>query len=318
MAGMTSAALIASRLLHFTALMVLFGSPLFSLYAIPGSGSPDEIELARRLNSWLHRLVTVAAGLTLVSGVALLGCTAAAMSGDPTAAWKGDILRLVLFNTQFGWVWQWQFAMALILFLFSLYVRRLSRKGLVVVVSLSGTLLVTAALIGHASMGSGTARFFHLLNQSVHLAAAATWVGGLMPLGFILAGARRPASKPWPSLARNALSRFSQVGMFAVALLLATGIVNSSFLIGSVETLLGTLYGNILLVKICLFTIMVSLALTNRLCFMPRIKASPSLRDDGTRIMNAIWRNVLAEQGLGLCVLAVVSLLGTLPPGMAA
>jgi hypothetical protein len=99
----------------------------------------------------------------------------------------------------------------------------------------------------------------------------------VMPLGFVLAGARRPASKLWASLARNALSRFSQVGMFAVALLLATGIVNSSFLIGSVETLLGTLYGNILLVKICLFTIMVSLALTNRLCFMPRIKASPSL-----------------------------------------
>jgi copper resistance protein D len=104
--------------------------------------------------------------------------------------------------------------------------------------------------------------------------------------------------------------------MLAVALLLVTGIVNSSLLIGSVEALLGTLYGNILLVKICLFTIMVSLALANRLWLMPRIKASPSLRDDGTRIMNALWRNVLAEQGLGLCVLAVVSVLGTMPPAL--
>jgi putative copper export protein len=89
MAGVISAALIASRLLHFTALMVLFGSSLFSLYAVPRAGTPDEMELVRRLNCWLHRLVTGAAGLTLVSGVALLGCTAAAMSGDPTAAWKG-------------------------------------------------------------------------------------------------------------------------------------------------------------------------------------------------------------------------------------
>jgi copper resistance protein D len=165
MAGMTSAALIASRLLHFTALMVLFGCTLFSLYAIPGSGTPGEIEPVRRLKSWLHRLVTGAASLALFSGIALLACTAAMMSADPTAVWTGDTLRLVLFNTQFGRVWQWQFAIALVLFFFSLFVRRLSRKGLVVVVSLSGALLVTAASIGHASMGSGTTRLFHLLNQ---------------------------------------------------------------------------------------------------------------------------------------------------------
>jgi putative copper resistance protein D len=227
MAGMISVSLIASRLIHFSALMVLFGSPLFSLYAIPRAGSPAEMELVRRINSWLHRFVTGAACLALFSGVALLSCTAAAMSGDPTAAWTGDTLRLVLFNTQFGWIWQWQFAIAVILFSFSLCVRRLSRNGLAVVVSLSGALLVTAASIGHASMGSGTARFFHLLNQSVHLTAAATWVGGLLPLGFVLAGVRRAANETWSSLARNALFCFSQVGMLAVALLLATGITRS-------------------------------------------------------------------------------------------
>jgi putative copper resistance protein D len=312
MAGMISAALITSRLLHFTALMLLFGAPLFSLYVVPREGTPDEMELVRRLNSWLHRLITGAVGLALVSGVALLGCTAAAMSGDPMAAWKGDTLRLVLFNTRFGAVWQWQFAIAVLLLLFCLCVRSLSRKRLAVVVALSGALLVTAASIGHASMGSGTARFVHLLNQSVHLTAAATWVGGLLPLGFVLAGARRPASEPWASLARRALSRFSQVGTLAVALLLATGIVNSSLFVGS---LLGTLYGHILLVKICLFTIMASLALTNRLWLMPRIEASPALPGEGNRAMTSVWRNVLAEQGLGLLVLAVVSILGTLPPG---
>jgi copper resistance protein D len=316
MAGIISAALIASRLIHFSALMVLFGSPLFSLYAIPRAGSPAEMELVRRINSWVHRFVTGAAGLALFSGVALLSCTAAAMSGDLTAAWTGDTLRLVLFNTQFGWIWQWQFAIAVILFSFSVCARRLSRKGLVVVVSLSGALLVTAASIGHASMGSGAVRFFHFLNQSLHLTAAATWIGGLLPLGFVLAGARRGAGKHWASLARNALSRFSQVGMLAVALLLVTGIVNSSLLIGSVEALLGTLYGNILLVKICLFTIMVSLAVANRLLFMPRIKASPSLSGDAKLTVNTLWRNVLAEQGLGLCVLAVVSILGTMPPAV--
>jgi copper resistance protein D len=315
MAGMISAALIASRLLHFTALMVLFGSSLFSLYAVPRAGTPDEIELARRLNSWLHRLVTGAAGLTLVSGVALLGCTAAAMSGDPAAAWHGDTLRLVVFNTRFGRVWQWQFAIAVLLFLFSLCIRRLYRKRLVVVVASSAALLVTAAWIGHASMGSGAFRLVRLLNQSIHLTAAATWLGGLLSLGFVLAVARRAASEPWASLTRKALSRFSQLGTLVVALLLATGITNSWFLVGSVEALLGTLYGHILLLKIGLFTTMVSFALTNRLRLMPRIEASPTLSSDGKRTMNALCRNVLVEQGLGLCVLAAASLLGALPPG---
>jgi copper resistance protein D len=234
MAGMISAALIASRLLHFTALMVLFGSSLFSLYAVPRAGTPDEMELVRRLNCWLHRLVTGAAGLTLVSGVALLGCTAVAMSGDPAAAWHGDTLRLVVFNTRFGRVWQWQFAIAVLLFLFSLCIRRLYRKRLVVMVASSGALLVTAAWIGHASMGSGAFRLVRLLNQSIHLTAAATWLGGLLSLGFVLAVARRAASEPWASLTRKALSRFSHLGTLVVALLLATGITNSWFLVGSV------------------------------------------------------------------------------------
>ena len=76
-------------------------------------------------------------------------------------------------------------------------------------------------------------------------------------------------------------------------------------------------YGNILLVKSGLFTIMVSLALANRLLLMPRVKASPSLRDDGTRKKNTAWHNELAELGHALCVLVVVSILGTLPPGKA-
>jgi putative copper resistance protein D len=295
--------------------MALFGSPLFSLYAIPTAGTFGETVPMISLFAWLRRLIAAAAGLASASGVVLLGCTAAEMSGDPAAAWHGDALRLVLFDTQFGGVWQLQFAIAVLLLVFSVCVPRVSRKRLAVVVALSAALLVSQASIGHASMGTGTSRLFHLTNQSIHLAAAASWLGGLLPLGFLLASARRDESEDWGSLVREALSRFSRLGMLMVVLLLLTGMVNSCLLVGSAETLLGTRYGHVLLLKIGLFAIMVALALVNRFLLVPRIRANPLVPNGSARVMAALWRNVLAEQGLGVFVLTVVSILGTLPPG---
>jgi putative copper export protein len=54
---------------------------------------------------------------------------------------------------------------------------------------------------------------------------------------------------------------------------------------------------------------MVVLAVINRLCLAPRFFRDPSA-------LRALGRTVALEQGLGLAVLAIVSVLGTLPPGL--
>jgi len=54
------------------------------------------------------------------------------------------------------------------------------------------------------------------------------------------------------------------MGYVAVALLAATGLLNSLLLVGSTRALIGTLYGRLLALKILLFLVMACVALFNR------------------------------------------------------
>ena len=102
------------------------------------------------------------------------------------------------------------------------------------------------------------------------------------------------------------------MGYAAVAFVALTGLINTALLVGSIDALIGTPYGRALLLKIVLFAILVAVAAINRLILVPRIhrETTPSI---GTAAL--VW-TVSVEQVLGLAILAVVSLLGTLPPGI--
>ena len=62
-----------------------------------------------------------------------------------------------------------------------------------------------------------------------------------------------------------ATRRFSTLGLLSVGTLLATGLVNTWMLAGSLAALLETDYGRLLLPKIALFVAMVAIASINRL-----------------------------------------------------
>jgi copper resistance protein D len=100
------------------------------------------------------------------------------------------------------------------------------------------------------------------------------------------------------------------MGYAAVALLAATGAINTLLLVGNVDSPAGTPYGRLL--KILLFSVMVVLALINRFRLLPRLRREPP---SSARIA-ALARSVLFEQALGFAVLAVVSVLGTWPPAI--
>jgi putative copper resistance protein D len=156
------------------------------------------------------------------------------------------------------------------------------------------------------------ARFVHQINQMVHLLAAGLWLGGLVPLTWLLERARSPSGAAWISVARDVVPRFSHMGYVAVALLAATGAINTLLLVGSVEALAGTPYGRLLSLKILLFLVMVVLALINRFRLLPRLRREPQ----PSAPLAALARSVLFEQALGFAVLAVVSVLGTWPPAI--
>jgi putative copper resistance protein D len=188
----------------------------------------------------------------------------------------------------------------------------LARRRMPAILVLSLLLLVSLGWVGHAVEGQGVTSVVHQFNQMVHLLAAGLWLGGLVPLTWLLARARSPSGAAWISVARDVVPRFSQMGYAAVALLAATGAINTLLLVGSVEALAGTPYGRLLSLKILLFSVMVVLALINRFRLLPRLRREPP----SSAPIGALARSVLFEQALGFAVLAVVSVLGTWPPAI--
>ncbi len=116
----------------------------------------------------------------------------------------------------------------------------------------------------------------------------------------------------------HALRRFSGVGVAVVSLLILTGAVNSWFLIGPARWhgLFTTPYGRLLVVKLTLFALMLMLAAANRYGLVPALNASSSSTAPSPTFLalKALRLSVILETTLGLLVIAVVAVLGTLAP----
>jgi putative copper resistance protein D len=143
----------------------------------------------------------------------------------------------------------------------------------------------------------------------------------LVPLGFVLLGHAGPAAGPdadWRGLDINGvLMRFSGMGYAAVATLIATGLVNSWVLVGSVSSLIQSTYGQLLMAKFAFFAAMLALAVANRFWLIPVLAAAGSSESRRSEVWRSRLRNhVLAEQSLGLLVLLLVSILGTIRPAI--
>ncbi|HEX9322239.1 MAG TPA: copper homeostasis membrane protein CopD [Xanthobacteraceae bacterium] len=180
-----------------------------------------------------------------------------------------------------------------------------------VTVVLAACLAGSLAWTGHGGSGSGIPGGFQLGADAIHSLAATAWIGGLPPLLLLLAFARGNGDESSLAMAAEASRRFSQFGVLSVSILLATGIVNTYFLVGSVPGLVGTDYGRLLLVKVALFAVMVSFAATNRFHELPRLFGADKPRGPA---LGAIEHNGLIELFLGLVILLIVGALGTMPP----
>jgi copper resistance protein D len=302
---------IAARFVHFVAAMIVFGISAFRLYAFAGDPTSARQPARAALDASLRRLTTVGALVALLSALAIIPFIAAEMAGAKTAALDPGIWHAVLADTEFGRVWCWRLGFAAALLMLSL--APAGHWWTAATTTAALLLLASLGWVGHAAMDMGGG-ITHEINQMTHLTAAGIWLGGLVPLGVLLRRAVRPDGDAYIPLARAALPHFSQIGYAAVALIAVTGTVNSILLVGSLDALVGTPYGRLLMVKITLVVAMVGLALVNRFRLLPR------LRDSTTAIvpLRALFRSVLAEQAIGLLILAVVSVLGTWPPAIEA
>ena len=295
------------RFVQYMAVMILFGSSLFPYYALRRNGSDRDCR--NDVAGFVQKIAFYAVLAALLSAVVWLGNEANLMSGDPNGYRQSDTLLTVLNGTEFGRIWRWRLVLLAVLPFFFGW-RILGRHTPLVWPALVSGIVLVASLagVGHGAMGSGFGLWIHLGNQAMHLLAASVWVGGLLSLYYTIRAARHAANRA--EILTHVLKRFSATGFAAVLLILASGLLNSWFLVGSVDALLHTAYGQVLMVKVSLFLCMVALALFNRLFVMPRLAGNGHADD----MLSLLLRSVAAEQILAILVLAAVSLLGSLPP----
>jgi putative copper resistance protein D len=300
--------LILSRFVHYTALLFAFGVCFFPIYAF--SGSDRQAALAYR-NKYKDSLL--ATGLiALASWLSHLLFTAASMAGLLSDALNVETMGDVLTETGFGRVWSFHLGLIAAFAILASRVRWTFQPHLIALSALSAASLASLAGVGHTQGRDGIDLFVHALADGTHLLAAGAWLGGLVPLLALLT--------PWPHQNGRAeidmvrlLVRFSGMGYLAVALLIGTGAVNSWYLLPSLSRLPDTLYGQVLIVKLGCFVLMLLLAGMNRFWLVPRIQAG-----DGSAHIKAnlsrLRRHVVGEQLLGVLIIALVSALGTLSP----
>jgi putative copper resistance protein D len=313
--------LIWVRAVHFAATLSVAGVVFFlSFIGEPAFRAVDKNEpIAIIVRRRLAGIAWSGLALVVVSGAALLLLQSAQMSERPLAAmWSEDIVSTVLLDTDFGNVWLARsvlivpLAVALYPSYFSDVPSSRWRRG--VALTCAAALVGTLAFAGHAAAGSGFESIVQETADVLHLLAAAAWVGALVPLAVLLGAAANNRGEPSLAVARQATLRFSAFGIVSVAIVLATGIVNTWELAGSVTALFGTEYGRLLLAKVALFLIMLSVAAVNRLQLTPRLVGATDAAAR-QRALRQLRNNSLIEASLAAIILLIVGVLGTLPPG---
>lgn len=294
--------LILARLAHLAATLLAGGTVSFMLLVVlpPFAAKRPPAGFAA-LRHQLMVMAWIALVVAIGSGLAWLLLLTIAIHDAPLSevGWQG--LWQVTTETRFGLVWGLRFVLALLLS--GLIYWKAARWPAIAAATLFVALLAT---VGHSGASPGVAGGLQLAADMVHLLAAGAWLGGLPALVLLLARARASATPAWRSTMRAAVSRFSLLGMVCVGALLASGVANSWYLLAGPRDLLTTDYGQLLSIKIGLFTAMTCIAAVNRYRLTPKLPARAA--------MQSLQRNTIVETGLGLAVLLIVGALGTMAP----
>ncbi|HEV2220658.1 MAG TPA: copper homeostasis membrane protein CopD [Casimicrobiaceae bacterium] len=300
------------RAVHQAATLLVFGQLMFVLVVARPASRGDGVSM-RAFERRMRRIAGSALAVSLLAAIAWLGLEASRMSGLSLAdAAGGEVLSTVLLQTLFGKVWISRIVLGTALGAALWTGRRRAIAGARLAgkleLVLAALYLGTLSLVGHSVGGTGLARDGRVGFDAVHLLAAGAWLGALPGLALLLALAWRAQIERMFVVAAAATRRFSALGICCVGLLVASGIANAWYLVGSPMALGDTRFGRLLLAKLVLFAAMVALAAHNRLRVSPRVEMH------GPAALRSLVRNARTEIALGIAVVAVVGWLGISSP----
>lgn len=310
------------RWLTLIGALTIAGGLVFELVVIPraltGVNSDDTLRrLAHRVSSRSMKLQWLAIGLLLAASLGHLVLQTAGVNDISPFATLGPPLISLLAGTDWGQLWLWRIGCWLVLALVlglilasqirqrgGAYPSQQALRGLALAVSLG--MLLTLSLTSH---GAATAevRSAAVLNDYLHLLAAAIWVGGL----FHLASAVPVIGETLTGMSRRRLltqvvSRFSILAILSTGTLIITGIY-SGWAQVTIFQAVATPYGWTLVAKLLLIVPLLILGALNLFWVKPRLA-----RDD--RAGRWLRRITFGEVFFAVLVLLAVGLLTSLEP----
>jgi copper resistance protein D len=312
--------LIYVRGVHYAAMITVAGVVFFVVFIAEPAfrNAGDDTRLPAAVRPPLAWLAWIGLVLTVASGAAWFILVAASMGERSVAeVFSEDFLWVVLLQTEFGRAWVVRAILAGLLaamFAVTLTAKRKRPTAIwlnVVAVAMAAGLIGMLAWGGHAAGGAGAEGIIHPAADFLHLTAAAAWVGALIPLALLLQATGGDAGSL--AVARTATLRFSAFGVGSVATLLVTGLINTFYLVGSIQALAGTDYGRLLAAKVALFFAMVAVAAINRFRLTPRLVPDETLAP-ARDALRQLRRNALIEIVLGAVIITIVAKLGVTPP----
>lgn len=341
----TTIAFAVVRAVQYGAIALAVGAFVFlllpwlgGLRAVAGAG-PEWQDTSESFVSRTGVVFAIAVVAGLVSGAAgivLQGQTATGGSLLDGMSWS--VVRQVL-ETHFGSIWGARFLVWLAFggTVLLAYRRRtmpvmrpaaLSSDGLAlprglgssrylgVMLVLLSLLAVSPAVAGHADAQNPTAVL--LPSTTLHVLSISVWIGGLAMLVFVLRGAMRPLELVSRGrLLANVLVRFSTIAGVCVAVVLLTGIVQSFVYVRSLDNLLHTESGQILLAKILVFVGMLAIGGYNRQFSVPRLRTIAAGGETPGRSGVLLRRALRAEVLLAVVVLGITGALTGFAPAIA-
>lgn len=305
----------AARFVSYAALAVLVGGLVFLSVVWPDGVRRRPV----RVLLWVALGAGVAAGLVAVAVQAPYASGRALTDALKPSQWW-EVLR-----TRSGRAWGLRVLVLGGLGAILLATLRQLRTQVWQVAGVLGAvaLFVLVAMGGHGTTGRWAA--VGLVATVVHLAGMSVWLGGL---AMLFVGVLRD---PDVADGLDRVRRFSPIAFGAVAVIVASGVVQAYRQVGSWDALTGTDYGRVLLVKTALVAATVVVAWFSRRLIQGYSIGRPVARAAGAAVLEQaetadvdvrrtrrrLRTTIGAEVALAAAVLAVTSLLVATVPAVA-
>lgn len=283
--------IVMARCINLVGLAVVAGSAFFKLLLAPREwgNTTDAVSFAR-WSKQLSLTALIISGLCLILWVPL---QFASLSDAGNWAELSTIIPSALTNTGFGVAATSRGVLTIVVLLILLFAQQ-TRSSQLAILLLTVTGIILQIRMGHAAAAED---YWLPVMAAIHLVAASLWFGSL-PLLYLLV---RLSTNQGLSAAR----RFSRYGIVFVLSLAFGAVVAGWILVGSLAGLIGTNYGNLILIKSGLFATMLFIAALNRFYFSVKHASGKGLR-----------AALIVETAIGLAVFAAAALLATQPPAI--